>query len=97
MKTRLALSTVAILILAGLAWAQPRDPYASRSVQDIRIVNAGGVVGYQPDIATAQDGIVSDLRPTVSADQRYVQIDCRPSVAVIERIDNFMVVTGGIY
>ncbi len=97
MKTRLVLGVALVAAFTGLAWGSPRDPYEGRSVQDIRVVTAGGAVGYQPDIATVQDGIVSDMRPTVSADRRYVQIDCRPATAVIERIDNFMVVTGGIF
>ena len=65
-------------------------------VQSVTAEVSEGAVGYTPDIGTVQDGIVFDVRPTVSADRRYVQMDLRPSIAVIERIDNFQVVTPGV-
>ncbi len=63
-------------------------------VEDMTVEVAEGAVGYDPDIATVQDGIVFDVRPTVSADRRYVQLDLRPSVATIVSIDNFPILAG---
>ena len=66
-------------------------------VASVEATTAETAVGYTPDIGTVQDGIVFDVRPTVSADRRYVQMDLRPSLAVVERIDNFQVITGGVF
>ena len=56
-----------------------------------------GAVGYDPEIGTVFDGVVHDVRPTVSADLRYVQINVGSGMAVIEEIEDFEVVTPGIF
>ena len=56
-----------------------------------------GVVGYDPEIGTVYDGVVHDVRPTVSADLRYVQINVGSGMAIIEEIEDFEVVTPGIF
>jgi len=56
-----------------------------------------GVVGYDPEIGTVQDGVIHDVRPVVSADRRYVQITVYSGMAEIIDITNFEVVSGGIF
>ena len=84
---------IAAACVAGLAMAGSIDRYAENSVQDISIQTIGGAVGYTPEVGTVQDGVVHDVRATVSADRRYVQMNLQPSFAIIERIDNFQVIT----
>jgi len=93
MKLWTAAAVVLAACVAGLAAARDIERYAEYSAQDISIEIVGGAVGYTPEIGTVQDGVVHDVRATVSADRRYVQMNLQPSVAIIERIDNFMVVT----
>jgi len=72
---------LAVLLLAGLSGL------------------AGGqyAVGYDPEIGTVYDGVVHDIRPTVSADLRYVQINVGSGMSIIEEIEDFEVVTPGIF
>lgn len=66
---------------------------ALTGIAGLALAQGIGVVGYDPEIGTVQDGVVHDIRPTVSADRRYVQLDVGSAVAIIIRIDNFQVIT----
>ncbi len=81
-----------VLLLVGLVCAQQMSRRGPSSALDISIEFVEGAVGYDPEIGTVQDGIVSDVRAIVSADRRYVQLDLRPTVSNIVAIDNFVVV-----
>lgn len=86
-------AALAAACVVGLATVGAIERYTENSVQDISIEVVAGAVGYTPDVGTVQDGIVHDIRATVSADRRYVQINVGAGMAIIERIDNFQVIT----
>ena len=56
-----------------------------------------GVVGYDPEIGTVQDGVVHDVRPVVSHDRRYVMITFYSGLADVIDITEFETIVGGIF
>lgn len=67
---------LAVLMLAGIAG----------------MTGGQGVAAYDPEIGTVSDGVVHDVEVTVSADHRYVQINVGSGTAIIEEIEDFVVI-----
>jgi general secretion pathway protein D len=63
-------------------------------VAALNAVSAAGVIGYEPQIAQAQDGITVGVQATVSNDRRYVTLTLEPTLQRIGGFTTFQV-TGG--
>lgn len=63
-------------------------------IQDFTAVVQVQAVGYDPEVAYIQTGVVFDVRPIVSADRKYITLELAPTVGQLRSMRSVPAVAG---